>query len=267
MGMWRHKKSKHTTTEDNKIKKYKPENNECKYCGKILAERKSRWRHENKTCKEKNNYELNSDNNISLKLQILNNNIELLNKKVIENEKNILNNKSKDNIKRKNEHKIKVKSMKKKINKSITDATEDIVVDTIKEIADNVNMEIKDTDQTTNQYIIQQKNEIKKYSHSYIYLIEKYDVNENETIYKFGKSNRPIYKRLKDHGTEAKVLLVIDVDDCDICEKKILHVLREDKQIISKKDIGNEYFSCKNKRYIKQLIVSQSLLNLGFNIF
>ncbi len=48
--LWRHKKIKHSNNEIDSDDEDNA-NNICKYCGKILAERKSRWRHENKTCK------------------------------------------------------------------------------------------------------------------------------------------------------------------------------------------------------------------------
>ena len=51
-------------------------------------------------------------------------------------------------------------------------------------------------------------------SFKYIYLIEKFDVNNKEYIYKFGKTNREYSKRLKEHGDEAKLLLILDVDNC-----------------------------------------------------
>jgi hypothetical protein len=54
--MWRHKKNKHLI--NNNIKNnIEISNNICKYCEKELSDRKSRWRHENKTCKK--NHELN----------------------------------------------------------------------------------------------------------------------------------------------------------------------------------------------------------------
>jgi hypothetical protein len=96
--------------------------------------------------------------------------------------------------------------------------------------------------------------ELKINKHSYIYLIEKYDLNHNIYIYKFGKSTRPIYKRLKDHGNEAKILLTMEVNNCHIIEKKILNILRNDINIICRDDIGREYFCCDNKKYIKHLV-------------
>ena len=48
----------------------------------------------------------------------------------------------------------------------------------------------------------------------YVYLIEK-----------FGKSNREYSKRLKEHGNEAKVLLIIDVDNCNLVERHICSLI------------------------------------------
>ena len=64
--LWRHKKTKHINNEIET-------NNNCKYCNKILSDRKSRWRHENKTCKKnleliKNitNINVNKNNNSNI---------------------------------------------------------------------------------------------------------------------------------------------------------------------------------------------------------
>ena len=92
----------------------------------------------------------------------------------------------------------------------------------------------------------------------YIYLIEKFDVNNKEYIYKFGKSKRECSKRLKEHGKEGKVLLIIDVDNCDISEKHILNILKKTVNI-KQCDFGNEYFICNDKKYIKSIILSNLL--------
>ena len=97
------------------------------------------------------------------------------------------------------------------------------------------------------------------HTHNYIYLIEKYDMNINQVLYKIGKSNRPIHMRLKEHGSEAKILLVIDVDNCDTTEYNLLTILNNDINILNRKDIGKEYFSCTDinnpRSYIKNLII------------
>ena len=89
---------------------------------------------------------------------------------------------------------------------------------------------------------------------NYVYLIEKFDVNNKEYIYKFGKSNREYYKRLKEHGNEGKVLLIIDVDNCNISERHILNILRNTVNI-KQCAFGNEYFICNDKKYIKSIIL------------
>ena len=58
--LWRHKKLKHPNSKNEQIDE-ETANNVCKYCGKILSDRKTRWRHETKSCKK--NPELNKENN------------------------------------------------------------------------------------------------------------------------------------------------------------------------------------------------------------
>lgn len=103
------------------------------------------------------------------------------------------------------------------------------------------------------------KTDLQKNSHhveyNYIYLIQKYDVNIKKDLYKFGKTNRHFYKRIKEHGMESKILFILDVDDCNIVESNILNILRNDDNIIERRDIGSEYFYCNNKQYIINLIL------------
>ena len=54
---------------------------------------------------------------------------------------------------------------------------------------------------------------------------------------------------------EAKILFVLEIDNCSIIECKILNILNNDKLITKRTDIGKEYFYCANKNYIKQLII------------
>jgi len=90
----------------------------------------------------------------------------------------------------------------------------------------------------------------------YIYLIEKYNVNEKQTIFKFGKSNRNIIYRLKENGREAKILLLLNVSNCNLMEKKNLSILRSDTNIKQIKELGRETFSCENKSYIIDKIIT-----------
>jgi hypothetical protein len=56
--LWRHKKIKHSIDKNQETNE-NISNNKCKYCQKILSDRKARWRHETKTCKQ--NPELNPE--------------------------------------------------------------------------------------------------------------------------------------------------------------------------------------------------------------
>ena len=96
---------------------------------------------------------------------------------------------------------------------------------------------------------------------NYIYLIEKFDVNNNHFIYKFGKTNRPIMERIKEHCLSSKILLILNVDDCNLIETNILKVLNSDGNITREKDIGNEYFYCNDSKYIIDIILKNLIKN------
>jgi len=96
---------------------------------------------------------------------------------------------------------------------------------------------------------------------NYIYLIEKFDVNNNHFIYKFGKTNRPIMERIKEHCLSSKILLILKVDDCNLIESNILKVLNSDDNITREKDIGNEYFYCNDSKYIIDIILKNLTKN------
>jgi hypothetical protein len=91
-------------------------------------------------------------------------------------------------------------------------------------------------------------------SFNYVYLIEKFDVNNKQSIFKFGKTNRESSKRLKEHGEEAKVLLILDVIDCNVIEKKILNILNNTENI-KKCSFGKEYFICNDKEFLITIIL------------
>ena len=107
-------------------------------------------------------------------------------------------------------------------------------------------------------YLFEHKDDIQNNSVlcSYIYLIELYDVNKKIAVYKFGKSKRPIMDRMKEHCMTSKILLVIDVNNCDITEKNILKVLVNDKYMVHRKDLGREYFCCDSKKYIMDVVMA-----------
>jgi hypothetical protein len=229
--MWRHKQTKahilklYQNNQNNQTNQMIINtNNICKYCKKKFSDYRNRWRHENKYCKSiivSKYKELSSDKTL-IKIEPYN------------ESKNTENTENKDNH----------ENTENMENKENTENTE--------------NMENKENTENTENT----ENKVnKKCKHSYIYLIEKYDVNNEEPIYKFGKSNRPINQRLNEHGKEAKIIFVMEVDDCNQTEKKILKILKSDIHIINKKHIGIEYFYCKNKNYIKNLILI-NILNL-----
>ena len=92
--------------------------------------------------------------------------------------------------------------------------------------------------------------------YNYIYLIQKYDVNIKKDLYKFGKTNRHFSERIKEHGKDAKILIILGVENCNIIKRNILNILRNDNKIHERKDIGNEFFYCDDKQYIKNLILT-----------
>ena len=86
-------------------------------------------------------------------------------------------------------------------------------------------------------------------------MIQKFDVNNDEYIYKFGKTRREISKRLNEHGNETKLLLCIEVIDCTISELKLLNILKNTENI-KQCSFGNEYFICNDKEFIKSIILN-----------
>lgn len=129
----------------------------------------------------------------------------------------------------------------------------------------------QDTTQDTAQYIIQELNSeqgtiqlsnqpvnpiSQTHKNDYIYLIQKYDMNSQKFIYKIGKTKRHYTKRIREHGKEAKLLFIIDVDDCSVAETVILNLLNTDPLITNCKNIGTEYFYCDEKSYIVEKILS-----------
>jgi hypothetical protein len=91
VGMWRHKKDKHTHKQENKKQNNIIIDNtkyfKCKYCNKELSDRHCLWRHENKTCKKNpdfkkentttnnsNTYNISQNENVSVIQNQTNNN-------------------------------------------------------------------------------------------------------------------------------------------------------------------------------------------------
>jgi hypothetical protein len=97
-------------------------------------------------------------------------------------------------------------------------------------------------------------------THNYIYLLELRDMNEKKDVYKFGRSERTIWKRLKEHCKTSKPLLILEVDDCKKIERDILSIHNRDKKITQRNDLGREYFECADKNYLKCLILKNVLM-------
>ena len=79
-------------------------------------------------------------------------------------------------------------------------------------------------------------------------------MNNREYFYEFRKTNREYHKRLNELEHEGKVLLFLDVDNCNLVENKILNILRNTINI-KQCEFGNEYFLCNDKEYIKTIIL------------
>jgi hypothetical protein len=84
---------------------------------------------------------------------------------------------------------------------------------------------------------------------NYIYLLEMFNLNLNKKIYKVGKTTRYAQCRMKEYKC-AKLLFMLEVDNCHITETEILLDFANDINIIKEQSIGTEYFSCDSKKYI-----------------
>jgi hypothetical protein len=215
------------------MEKSKKNSYNCKHCDKLFNSYMGYWRH-NKN-KHKLGKQLNILKNEKIELDISKNentelNISLQNNYCKYCKKEFLNSK---NRWRHEKHNCR-------INKNI--------------IKSNNYINKKNDNKT--QIINLENNYLTNSEYSYIYLIQKYDVNLKEDLYKFGKTNRKFTERIKEHGKEAKVLIILYVDNCDIVETSILNILRNDTKINERKNIGNEYFNCDNKQYIINLILT-----------
>lgn len=85
------------------------------------------------------------------------------------------------------------------------------------------------------------------------------DMNTGKEFYKFGRTERPIHKRVAEQGHYNKYLLICDVTNCKNTESDILRLLRNNIKIISRKDLGDEYFECEDYNVIKKVIMGYLL--------
>lgn len=75
----------------------------------------------------------------------------------------------------------------------------------------------------------------------FIYLLQEREfINNNELIYKIGKTKQKKLKRVKSYSNGSELLFYISCNNCDEIEKIILNKFKN--TFIHKKDIGNEYF-------------------------
>ena len=118
---------------------------------------------------------------------------------------------------------------------------------------------IKESREQIKLKIIEKQNELKpdKICPEYIYLIEKYDINTNQPIYKVGKTKRPLIERWKEHCLTSDIILSNKVKNCDELELKILNELNKHEKVIKRSDIGIEYFSSEDPNIIKNIIFQQ----------
>jgi hypothetical protein len=76
---------------------------------------------------------------------------------------------------------------------------------------------------------------------NFIYLIQEREfIKTGENIYKVGKTHQPNQTRISHYPKGSNLLLYAPCDDCDICERKVLLILRQ--KYINRTDIGREYF-------------------------
>lgn len=63
-----------------------------------------------------------------------------------------------------------------------------------------------------------------------------------EDVYKIGKT-KDIYKRAKQYPKGSKVMMVIEVEDCNISERDVLNAFKV--KFKQRRDLGTEYFEGK----------------------
>jgi hypothetical protein len=91
-----------------------------------------------------------------------------------------------------------------------------------------------------------------KKTDGYIYLIEQIQPEDLKSIYKIGKTTQDDpNKRLKNYGNSyARNELVLEkVTNCHLLENILINELKNDN-LITKCNMGNEYFYCNDKEYI-----------------
>jgi hypothetical protein len=85
--------------------------------------------------------------------------------------------------------------------------------------------------------------------------VEKVDAHDGSTIFKFGKTTRRFDKRMYEYYATTKVLLILEVENCHKYEKTTLNILKKDPGINHVPEMGNEFFKCLDRNYIKRKVL------------
>jgi hypothetical protein len=88
---------------------------------------------------------------------------------------------------------------------------------------------------------------------NYCYIVqEREHIRTNENIYKIGKTKQENLKRIQNYPNGSKLIIQIEVIDCDIFEKEIIQKFKEKYE--QKKLIGTEYFEGNKSEMINDYI-------------
>lgn len=98
--------------------------------------------------------------------------------------------------------------------------------------------------------------DISEKKYGYLYLIKYFNLNDNRYEYKFGKTNRNPYERLKEHGHHNQIIFIEKVKDTGL-ENHIKNIIKNDENIEIVK--GEEYYYCDDEDYIRYLIITEIL--------
>jgi hypothetical protein len=80
----------------------------------------------------------------------------------------------------------------------------------------------------------------RKMNHAIYMLQTREFVNNNQSIYKIGRTQQPLLTRFNQYSKGSLLIIHINVKDSIISEKEIISVFT--KQFTCKKDVGREYF-------------------------
>lgn len=75
----------------------------------------------------------------------------------------------------------------------------------------------------------------------YLYILE---VKDEDNTFKIGKTKREFKKRLNEYDNIAREIKHAFVQDSDISEKLLMKELKNNKNIIRRRDLGLEYYTC-----------------------